>query len=54
MSESDDQQNNSNSPSPYSLGELDEKGTYWIEYPTGSGTWYYRDAPKDDWVVWKN
>ena len=54
MSESDDQQNNSNSPSPYSLGELDEKGTYWIEYPTDSGTWYYRDAPKDDWVVWKN
>jgi len=36
-------------PSSYSLGELDDKGTYWIEWPTDSGTWYYRYSPEQDW-----
>ncbi len=37
-------------PSTRSLGELDDKGTYWIEWPKDSGTWYYRYAPEHDWT----
>ena len=39
----------SEAPSAYSLGELDDKGTYWIEWPADSGTWYYRYSPEQDW-----
>ena len=39
----------SEAPSAYSLGELDDKGTYWIEWPKDSGTWYYRYSPEQDW-----
>jgi hypothetical protein len=33
---------------------MDDKGTYWIEYPEDSGVWYYRYAPEDDWAVFEN
>ncbi len=39
----------SEAPSAHSLGELDDKGTYWIEWPKDSGTWYYRYSPEQDW-----
>ena len=39
----------SEAPSAYSLGELDDKGTYWIEWPADSGPWYYRYSPEQDW-----
>ena len=39
----------SEAPSAYSLGELDDKGTYWIEWPADSGTWYYRYSPEEEW-----
>ena len=42
--------NHSENPSNYSLGELDDKGTYWIEWPKDSGTWYYRYSPEQDWA----
>ena len=31
-----------------------DKGTYWIEWPAGSGTWHYRYAPKESWTLWEN
>jgi len=54
MSAGDDQQQQSVAPSAYSLGELDDKGTYWIEYPEDSGTWYYRYAPEQDWAKFES
>ena len=44
----------SETPSAYSLGELDDKGTYWIEWPADSGTWYYRYNPEDEWSIYQN
>ena len=46
--------NYSEGPSAYSLGQLDNKGTYWIEWPEGSGTWYYRYAPEQEWTNYEN
>ena len=40
--------------SPSSLGQLDDKGTYWLESPEGSGTWYYRYNPEDEWSIYQN
>ena len=50
MSPSSDDLQLSIAPSFHSLGELDDKGTYWIEWPTNSGIWYYRYAPEQDWT----
>ena len=44
----------SEAPSVYSLGELDDKGTYWIEWPADSGTWYYRYSPEQDWAEFES
>ena len=46
--------NYSEDPSVYSMGKLDDKGTYWIEWPEGSGTWYYRYAPEQEWTHYKS
>ncbi|MED6338176.1 MAG: hypothetical protein VYC12_04035, partial [Candidatus Thermoplasmatota archaeon] len=46
--------NYSEGPSAYSLGQLDDKGTYWIEWPEGSGTWYYRYAPEQEWTNYES
>ena len=46
--------NHSEAPSAYSLGELDDKGTYWIEWPADSGTWYYRYSPEQDWAKFES
>ena len=54
MSASENNLNQPESPSQYSLGEMDDKGTYWIEYPEDSGVWHYRYAPEDDWAVYEN
>jgi len=40
--------------SPSALGQLDDKGTYWLEWPEGSGTWYYRYNPEDEWSIYQN
>ena len=49
MTSIDVEQTHSELPSAYSLGELDDKGTYWIEWPADGGTWYYRYSPEQDW-----
>ena len=46
--------NYSEDPSVYSMGKLDDKGTYWIEWPEGSGTWYYRYAPEQEWTHYES
>ena len=46
------EQNPSQIPPTNLLGDLDDKGTYWIEWPVSSGTWYYRYAPSETWTVW--
>ena len=48
------EQDQSEVPSIYSHGELDDKGTYWIEWPEGSGTWYYRYSPEHEWLKYQN
>ncbi|MAH09484.1 MAG: hypothetical protein CL961_07440 [Euryarchaeota archaeon] len=45
--------NYSEGPSAHLLGQLDDKGTYWIEWPEGSGTWYYRYSPEDEWSIYQ-
>ena len=54
MTASENNLNQPESPSQYSLGDMDDKGTYWIEYPEDSGVWHYRYAPEDDWAVYEN
>ena len=54
MSDTEGQQHQTEAPSAYSLGELDDKGTYWLEWPEDSGTWYYRYSPEDDWSIYEN
>ena len=54
MSATEGQQHQTEAPSAYSLGELDDKGTYWLEWPEDSGTWYYRYSPEDDWSIYEN
>ena len=49
-----DELNPSASPPVNSLGDLDDKGTYWIEWPVSSGTWHYRYAPEESWTLWEN
>ena len=49
-----DELNDSASPPVNSLGDLDDKGTYWIEWPVSSGTWHYRYAPEESWTLWEN
>ncbi|MBL6882574.1 MAG: thrombospondin type 3 repeat-containing protein [Candidatus Poseidoniaceae archaeon] len=46
------EQNHSQIPPTNMLGDLDDKGTYWIEWPVSSGTWHYRYAPSETWTVW--
>ena len=31
------------------VGELDQDGWEWLEFPPDSGTWYYRDPASGDW-----
>ncbi|MDP6362562.1 MAG: IPT/TIG domain-containing protein [Candidatus Poseidoniaceae archaeon] len=50
MTTSDGNHEMSITPSIHSQGELDDKGTYWIEWPGNSGTWYYRYAPEHEWT----
>ena len=50
MTTSDGNHEMSITPSIHSLGELDDNGTYWIEWPGNSGTWYYRYAPEHEWT----
>ena len=54
MSEGAVEVNHSDTPPGNLLGDLDDKGTYWIEWPAGSGTWHYRYAPSETWTVWDN
>ena len=54
MGASEGELNQTEAPSAYSLGELDDKGTYWLEWPEGSGSWYYRYSPEDDWSIYQN
>ena len=54
MSATEGQQHQTEALSAYSLGELDDKGTYWLEWPEDSGTWYYRYSPEDDWSIYEN
>jgi DNA-directed RNA polymerase subunit F len=53
MSGTEDEQNQP-AASPSALGQLDDQGTYWLEWPEGSGTWYYRYSPEDDWSIYQN
>jgi DNA-directed RNA polymerase subunit F len=50
MTTSDGNHEMSITPPIHSQGELDDKGTYWIEWPGNSGTWYYRYAPEHEWT----
>ena len=54
MSSGVDELNDSASPPVNSLGDMDDKGTYWIEWPADSGTWHYRYAPEESWNIWDN
>lgn len=54
MSSGVDELNDSTSPPVNSLGDMDDKGTYWIEWPISSGTWHYRYAPEESWTLWEN
>ena len=54
MSSGVDELNDSASPPVNSLGDMDDKGTYWIEWPADSGTWHYRYAPEESWTIWDN
>ena len=54
MSSGVEELNDSASPPSNSLGDMDDKGTYWIEWPAGSGTWHYRYAPEESWTIWDN
>ena len=54
MSEGAVEVNHSDTPPGNLLGDLDDKGTYWIEWPAGSGTWHYRYAPSETWTIWDN
>ena len=54
MSSGVDELNDSATPPNNSLGEMDDKGTYWIEWPVSSGTWYFRYAPEQSWTIWEN
>ncbi|MBQ70903.1 MAG: hypothetical protein CMA65_05380 [Euryarchaeota archaeon] len=54
MSVDVDEQNLSENPPTNLLGDLDDKGTYWIEWPVSSGTWHYRYAPEESWTLWEN
>jgi hypothetical protein len=54
MSSGVDELNDSASPPANSLGDMDDKGTYWIEWPADSGTWHYRYAPEESWTIWDN
>ncbi len=54
MSSGVDELNDSTSPPVNSLGDMDDKGTYWIEWPADSGTWHYRYAPEESWTIWDN
>jgi DNA-directed RNA polymerase subunit F len=53
MSGTEDEQNQP-AASPSTLGQLDDKGTYWLEWPEGSGTWYYRYSPEQEWNQFEN
>ena len=53
MSGTEDGQNQP-AASPSTLGQLDDKGTYWLEWPEGSGTWYYRYSPEQEWNQFEN
>jgi hypothetical protein len=54
MSADADEPNHLETPPSNSLGDLDDKGTYWIEWPADSGTWHYRYAPEESWTLWEN
>ena len=54
MSADVDEANHLETPPSNSLGDLDDKGTYWIEWPADSGTWHYRYAPEESWTLWEN
>ena len=53
MSGTEDEQNQP-AASLSALGQLDDKGTYWLEWPEGSGTWYYRYSPEQEWNQFEN
>ena len=36
-------------PDRNQVGEYDQDGWEWLEFPPGSGTWYYRDPASGDW-----
>ena len=53
MSGTEDEQNQP-AASPSTLGQLDDKGTYWLEWPEGSGSLYYRYSPEQEWNQFEN
>ncbi|MAK77837.1 MAG: hypothetical protein CL992_00945, partial [Euryarchaeota archaeon] len=36
-------------PDRNQIGEYDQEGWEWLEFPPGSGVWYYRDPASGDW-----
>jgi hypothetical protein len=49
-----DAQSHAGHPSKEVQGSLNESdGHEYLEYPTGSGAWYYRNRSTREWVEWK-
>jgi len=42
--------NESSEPSQSMTGNMDEKGTEWLEFPPKNGVWFWRNTEKDDWA----
>ena len=35
-------------------GEFDDEGYEWIEYPSDSGNWFYREENNAEWQIWRD
>ena len=40
-------------PASTLLGQTDENGVEWLDYPAGTETWWYRHSPETEWIEHK-
>ena len=43
----------SQNPPHENEGVLSDDGYHWLEWPQGSGTWYYRGTSNDQWTLFE-
>ena len=41
-----------NAPSPILQGQMNSDGYEYLEWPSDSGQWYYRDPSTGQWIMW--